>query len=417
MWLPDVTAAKLDWSVSNPKQNSHRDPNWPVVPTAKRLPIDQSIRWRRFYNTDVTLLRLFQNYPARTTNPTKADLFVVPFPYTSYCICRQDNIGLFQTMSSFDCPVLDAEIGQQIHLPHFTDHNANRHVWLMGGDITFIRDEEWKARVRRGVALSVGPADCKLQPPSIGVNPLCHSLVVPPITSRSHYQPSSIGTARWWVNDRITALAMTIDHDNINEFSSQVFLGKPPDKIQDKFVKILEIGPDQKIQTNAVANEIYQESVFCTFLPVTDTPVQRHFYDIIMNGCIPVLPVWHRSETVGYPGIHRKFGIPLASTLPYYRGLQFSGDKHAGLNYLADMTLSFNATCGIGCLVNEVDAAMQDEPRVTRLRENLRKFSSMFTYGLGKDAAYQTADAFAAVIVNLRHYMNRVGKDGMDPVS
>lgn len=40
------------------------------------------------FMADVDIIRLFQNYPGRTYNPNEADIFVVPYPHKTHCICN-----------------------------------------------------------------------------------------------------------------------------------------------------------------------------------------------------------------------------------------------------------------------------------------------------------------------------------------
>jgi hypothetical protein len=36
---------------------------------------------------DIAILRLFETYPHRTTDPNEADIYVVPYPHTAHCYC------------------------------------------------------------------------------------------------------------------------------------------------------------------------------------------------------------------------------------------------------------------------------------------------------------------------------------------
>eukprot|EP00541_Cyclophora_tenuis_P010542 CAMPEP_0116554386 /NCGR_PEP_ID=MMETSP0397-20121206/7565_1 /TAXON_ID=216820 /ORGANISM="Cyclophora tenuis, Strain ECT3854" /LENGTH=60 /DNA_ID=CAMNT_0004079545 /DNA_START=36 /DNA_END=218 /DNA_ORIENTATION=+ len=47
---------------------------------------------------------------------------------------------------------------------------------------------------------------------------------------------------------------------------------------------------------------------------------------------------------------------------------------------------------------------MANQTELQRLQANVRKYAPLFSYGL-ENNAYQAVDAFSALLVNLRHYV------------
>jgi hypothetical protein len=62
-----------------------KDSNRPSKPKEEKF-----FSYRQNYNMDIAYLDKFYRYPYQTKDPSKADIFVVPYPHKSHCICHQD---------------------------------------------------------------------------------------------------------------------------------------------------------------------------------------------------------------------------------------------------------------------------------------------------------------------------------------
>jgi hypothetical protein len=130
------------------------------------------LSYRYNYNSDVAYLKRFYDYPYRTDNPDQADLFLVPYPHKSHCVCHKD-------FSSFSarCDLTPVQIQDNVlnRLSYYrrndneagslarNDTRTARHVFLFGADWTHQHSAMTKAVTNsNSMTLSLGPS------PSIG---------------------------------------------------------------------------------------------------------------------------------------------------------------------------------------------------------------------------------------------------------
>ena len=390
----------VDHALGNDENDDKKVCSWqPQVCQDTAVPFNTTNTLRYNYNSDVGLLELFRKYPSRTDDPAKADLFVVPYPYWSHCLCSRTRKRFYKTPLD-ECPYDFSTMDKNIQLPHWTEKNKNRHLWILGVEWDLIKEDEFLNKL--GVSLTVGAAPCKA---SNKVSP-CPVIVHPYFSTGVGYQPNKLLTKSWWkkpLSERKYAVAAVHSTPDGLEYRKAFYDSKDEigEEIGGKRVILDHIGTDLPQMTNVV--QLYRSSIFCPILP-GDHAVQRRFFDVILNGCIPVVPVWYRSRSAGWPSAHQKFGPSVSASYPYARGLPFFGDRDAGIDYVSDLMVTFNATCGMPCFRKEVEKVMANTTELQRLQENLQTYAPLFTYGL-QDAAYSSMDAFAALIVSLRHYV------------
>uniref|UniRef100_A0A7S1D6X7 Exostosin GT47 domain-containing protein n=1 Tax=Cyclophora tenuis TaxID=216820 RepID=A0A7S1D6X7_CYCTE len=131
-----------------------------------------------------------------------------------------------------------------------------------------------------------------------------------------------------------------------------------------------------------------------------DTPVQKRFFDVMMHGCIPIMPTWPSNlpnQTTNWrPGMSA-----LSQTFPF-APLHFHNDSQAGIDYINDVIVTFDGECGGPCARESMERVMGNLTELQRLRANVKKYAPLFAYGIQHNS-YRNLDAFAAIVVNLRH--------------
>lgn len=146
------------------------------------------VSYRYNYNTDVAYLDKFNRYPHRTTDPSDADLFVVPYPHKSHCLCHKD----FRQYSA-RCAVPFSEIESNVlrKLDLLNDpakssipHSRERHVFFFGADWSQ-ELAPFRAAAFQSITISLGPVlPCDDDP-----NQSCGHVTVPYLATDPDFQP------------------------------------------------------------------------------------------------------------------------------------------------------------------------------------------------------------------------------------
>jgi hypothetical protein len=166
-----------------PNQSSRSNCNWePKV--CKEVQVDSTrygmySKYRNNYNSDVVIIQSFQNYPGRVKNPQEADIFVVPYPHKSHCLCHKMvdmTVRCHYPESAFQSQIL-------ANLQHYNDSTKSRHV--------FIQSVDWvnAAPYMKMLPLTLTIGDAR---PCIGKQ-FCGTLVIPYANTNPEYQPKSLG--------------------------------------------------------------------------------------------------------------------------------------------------------------------------------------------------------------------------------
>ena len=363
--------------------------------------------YRQNYNMDIQYLEWFRNYPLRTEDPQEADLFVVPYPHWSHCLCRKD-FKKRAPSCSYNVATMNQAVLTSLNLWNISDMlSMQRHLWLWGIDWGLLKPNFQRTG---HFSLHLGTSPCVLG--SSSEKP-CGHLVVPFVSTEPWFQPDAHGKQDWWDNMRDRRYAMGAILGTPKSLVMRVEFTKTyqdllGDTVGGKPLRIIDLGTTRAPMKSIDFSMVYRESILCPVLP-GDGPPQKRIYDVMMMGCIPIMPVWDSYDSVNgttYPSLfaHRRESARM--TYAYHRS-SFSGDGDAGLDYVRDLVVTFNGTCGLACLKGAAEAVLSNVEELDRLQGNLRKYSRLFSYGL-EDRAYRYADGFTATLVSMRHYLYRL---------
>lgn len=348
--------------------------------------------YRYNYNTDVALVEWFRHYPGRTRDPSEADLFVVPYPHWSQCLCHK-NFQKISPQCSYNLQTIEENVIS--HLRYLNQSTSAQHVWILGADWGLIGNN---FRKRLGVSLSLGPVpDC-----NHAEDKPCGRFVTPFANTGQEYQPTSLTNQPWWHSDRAYSLGSILGTPNHLEMrvkfatNHTLYLGS---QVRGLATRLVNLGKERKQFALKDIMEIYTQSLFCPVLP-GDGPPQKRFFDVILMGCIPLVPVWPAAD--GGVSFWRNGSASIRATYPFALG-SFFRDDDAGVDYLSDLVLPFDGACGLACMKGAVEAVSPE--KLKQLQANLLKYAPLFSFGL-EGNMYQSVDAFSALLVSLRHYVH-----------
>jgi hypothetical protein len=356
------------------------------------------------YAADTAYLQWFQRYPYQTTDPEQADLFVVPYLHKSVCLCHTD-ISTTSRVSA-RCPFTPRDFSKQVlhRLPYYHKYRP-RHLFLLLEDYTH------NSGLLKSLAMSLtlGPIiGCRGK--LSHTNQSCGHVTSPYINYNSELQPPLLQhhrTVEWWVERNRTysvgALMnaprwLKMRHQiaqNVSAFIPPALGGLPTN-----VTFSLHGRPTPSTTTTF---ELYRESILCPILSGDDA-VQKRFFDVILQGCIPLVPYFPKSiEGDAYPTFFQWNGRPsIRQTYPWSKGT-FRGDAQAGINYL-DMVVPFDGFTPESSLQNVVRATLANTTYLRELRRTSMTFAPLFQFGL-EDNLQQFVDGFAATFVAIRHYL------------
>ena len=369
-----------------------------AVATAKRFKMYAN--YKTTFNTDIAYQAWFQGYPAKTRNASEADLFLVPYPHKSHCLCNKDF-----KIKGVRCSILPEVIIENVvsKLTHYPA-KKERHVFLFGVDWGKV-PRKLRLYLDRSMSISLGDAAaCRGK-----MKQLCGHFVTPYLSRGAAYQPDALSkkSEDWWtVRKRAFSVGAVLS--TRGSFLLRVELMKNSsihlgDSVGGLPLNLVDLGESRKqiLPSDMVA--VYNESIFCPILP-GDGCAQKRFFDVILNGCIPVVPIFHKSDdTDGYPTFFRWEGLcSIRRTYPFARGT-FFGDETAGIDYQS-LVVTFDGFCGIACMKGAMDQVLSNTTELKRLQISLKDYAKLATFGLD-DNMYRSVDAFAAMLVQLRHYV------------
>lgn len=364
-------------------------------PAHKRLE-QRFMNYKVNYNNDVAYLQWFQGYTSLTTDPMEADIFLVPYPHWSHCLCNRD-LG----NPSSRCPVgVDAIRSKVLSKLKYYKKYTDRHLFLYSADWGLV-NRKVKLALAKSMSISLGPADgC------IGrTDELCGHMVTPYLSSGAAYQPRALLDDRWQSNDRefsIGAVFGTPGNFHLRIQLLQNTSALVGDAIGGLPIKLVDLGRRRRQLTSKEITNVYRSSVFCPVLPGDGCP-QKRFFDVILSGCIPVVPRFTPSDEEGYPTFFRWQNMcSIRRTYPFARG-SFFDDRAAGIDY-ESLVVSFDGPCGITCMKPAIEQAMKNATEMKRLRENMKTYAKLFAFGLDGNM-YKSMDAFSAMLVTMRHYI------------
>lgn len=206
------------------------------------------------FMADVDIIRLFQTYPGRTFDPHKADLFVVPYPHKTHCLC---NLHLNITVKANDpCPVLQEDIDLLFStLSYYNRTTKKRHLFIASSDFGWCNPKV----EGQPLLLTLGP-----KPEHMNGN-----IVIPYLNNRPEYQPSVLRRQDWNFRGRkfifsyfygtaIPRVLRPVFQQQVEEIYGTEIHGYP-------FVveRIKQWTPERQ----DYVYETYRRSIFCPCLP------------------------------------------------------------------------------------------------------------------------------------------------------
>jgi hypothetical protein len=360
--------------------------------------------------TEWILLHLFETSPCRTANASQADFFFVPYMHIAHCFLKD---GYSQFCGQVPSSEMQQLFQSLVYLNKSPAHKA-RHIFIKMHDIHSTRKE---MRLPQSVLLTTGPRKGPRHMPL----PLFHP---DPL-----YQPSVIlrdNNESWWTRPRKYAFVAFMG--GLNPRMRPKW--KQPRRFRlyfDKSVKetypptigglpYLSIVMDRGTGTRRVDfYEAYRNAVLCPILP-GDNCWQRRFYDVIRNGCLPVIMEWPLLNG-GSRSWHAPESCPMRDTYPLAKGQLMLGRGYN--NSRDDLEIDYDSFVvrAPGNLENDSNmtsmlTAMQDvlaDPvELARRQRNMMAVARRFTFGVGPNA-HGTHDAFADVMKTLEHFARSAG--------
>ena len=378
---------------------------------------------RMNYNNDVAFLHWFQTkYPYRTSDPAQADFFLVPYAHWSHCVCAR----CFWTRASRCFSSWEDYIQPNItsRLPYWNQQTTNRHLFVFGADYQMIEE-----RFRNAVSFSLSLGEVSSCTGKADVP--CGDMVVPYLSTQRNDQPSFLASLseEWWTTrPRTFALGAILGSPGRLTWRTkfvQNYTELLGDSIGGMPYNVTDLGHSRIPLKQDQVSDVYSESVFCIILP-GDGCAQKRFFDVMMNGCIPLVPYLKTSSEPDSPTFHPSGGIcAIRTTYPFIKGA-FVHDANAGLDY-ESLVLRWDATCGFDCLKDTLEEALNDTERIYRIRRNIREVVTLFSYELENDGDNDNGDsgdgndyeedgttipdAFMATTVSIRHYLRHLPND------
>ena len=139
--------------------------------------------YRQNYNMDVAYLDKFSRYPFQTLDPSKADIFVVPYPHKSHCLCHHD-FKKFSAACAVPFNDMKDNVLDRLSLMKNTSLRSakRRHLFFHGAD-WLQQNRMFRAATSGSISLSLGPVTpCTLERP-------CGDVSLPYISTDLDYQP------------------------------------------------------------------------------------------------------------------------------------------------------------------------------------------------------------------------------------
>ncbi len=146
------------------------------------------LAYRYNYNIDVAYLDKFHRYPHQTSDPSDADLFVVPYPHKSHCLCNKN----FRHYSA-RCAVSFDEIQSNVlsNLEFMQEpakssipYSPERHVFFHGAD--WLQElKHFRAATSNSISISLGP----VSPCEHSEEKPCGHVTVPYLSTDRDFQP------------------------------------------------------------------------------------------------------------------------------------------------------------------------------------------------------------------------------------
>ena len=220
----------------------------------------QFTNYKANYNNDLAYPTWFQGYPARTRNASEADLFLVPYPHKSHCLCHKDfrKHNPACTLSLDD--IQENIVSKLTHYPA----RKERHVFLFGVDWGQV-PKQIRNYLDRSISISLGDASaCRGK-----MKKLCGHFVTPYLSTGAAYQPDALSRKSddWWTS-RKRAFSVGAVLGTPHNFHMRVELTKNRsihlgDSVGGLPVDLIDLGQRRQQILPRDIMAVYSKSIFC----------------------------------------------------------------------------------------------------------------------------------------------------------
>ena len=373
-------------------------------------------------NADAVIAQALVEYqgPLRTTDPEKAELFIVPFPASAYCMCNHMKGREKLCSRSVGPNWIENKLVPHLSPIYNATTNAHKHVFLNslirgpaqvsfdrvpGRPVVWTLDQKGKKKGSFDNTTFIIPY-ANLHP-DYGPN---H---VPP-----GGDPSKVTKKYSLVSDinRITVVSGSLERQLFVEHA-RPYLEEHANMLGGMPVKVAlpELANNSKTKDQANSNatsaaavfdengglQRFQDAILCPTLR-GDTPTQKRFFDALLSGCIPVLFKYSANDgkEITYAG---EGEADNRAFYPFAQGT-FPGMPRMGLNYSELVVeLELGNISSAFSLLDELIRNKMDQVIRPKQKEIARS-ANLFTYGLGKDALL-APNTIVGLLVQTRHFL------------
>ena len=336
--------------------------------------------------TEWALVQLFRSSPCRVMDPDKAKMFVVPYMHHADCYYTEGY--------QHKCRQIDADrIFHLMDTLKFYNYQRHRHLFIQGYDDSMSR----KSFCRFAKLKLVTNKDTDR--PS--------HIVIPVIHDEPKYQPSALlsRNVTWWTRPRKYSFAI-IANIELNKKMQSKYQGR---LLRQYFYEAIETMYTDKdfmekpyVLEQRVPHDpfsVYRDSILCPVLP-GDCPWQRRFFDVIRNGCIPVVFEWTLDDgirkswfTPFEPMIPKEYVYPFISeTIPYH---SFVVTAPGNRENLTDMSPILDA----------MESLLRNPFEIRRRQEVMMRYAAYLTFGFGPDA-HMYKDGFYQILAEIKEQLD-----------
>jgi hypothetical protein len=369
--------------------------------------------------TEYALLQLFRTSPCRVYNSSQAHYFFVPYMHHSHCILTPGY-----SLSCGQVPDADLDALFATLHPLYTPASRQRHIFVNAYD-DFMSKPQMKGR-NTFLRLTSGPLNEKKDEPGGIVLPIFHD--------GPDFQPSMLRKKEesWWTRPRKYAFAAFFDA----RLSPRMKKKSQPRRFRAYFVDSLRDYPEtvagypylvMSIGTTTNANgttsveeqsvlppatidyvAAYRESVLCPILP-GDNCWQRRFFDVIRNGCLPLVLEWPKDNGERSWHTPGQYGCSTQLAYPFIKGM-FWNDPRIEIDYDSFVVRALGNVAdetNVSSILTTMEEILADPQEVARRQRNMMAVAPLLTFGLGQDA-HVYDDAFARIMRILEYRASRM---------
>ena len=342
------------------------------------------------WNAEFVFSKILSDYhgPLRTNDPTQAELFIVPFPCASYCYCHASKATCRSVPLSSVLGTLPYLNNSTLHRHFFVDTIDVVHPYLLeNAPLLGSTGAKRCAEIHQCGYLEMPYANTN---PQNQPNAIQHTTLQDKVYAMSAFISKQIHGKS---DDRMAFFAAY--EALLSNNNNQTTLGGLPTMVNGLKSRSIQGGESPVLHA-------YHNSVFCPTLR-GDSPPQKRFFDVLLNGCIPVV-LAHESSDPPFLSYFARGGESTVRTYPYAIG-SFDEWPQMGIHY-ETIVVEVNGTCGMSCFFPMLEDLLLHHPDKIRAKQReIARLAPLFTYGMEHNRLQQ-ADATAALLVQARHHAN-----------